>query len=105
MSEPTMYRKTALVEAHQWRQNGDHPRDGDSSTEGDLVRYFRRPEPQYAGQTVHEACGYTWHRHGWIDDLEGGHVVCPKDWILTGPGGESWAVKPDIFAATYELSS
>jgi len=40
--------------------------------------------------------------HGWIDDLEGGHAVCPGDWIPTGVQGEHWAIKPDIFEATYE---
>ena len=109
----TMYRKTALIEAHQWFKNGDHPNDGCATThgsdqemcEGRVVRFFRRPEPEYAGDLVHDACGFTWHQHGWIDDLEGGHVVCPADWIPTGVQGEHWAIKPDIFAATYSDAS
>ena len=40
--------------------------------------------------------------HGWIDTLEGGHIVCPGDWIITGVKGERYSCKPDIFAATYE---
>lgn len=41
------------------------------------------------------------HVHGWIDTLEGGHIVCPGDWIVTGVQGERYPVKPDIFAATF----
>lgn len=106
----TLYRKTALIEAHQWFKNGDHPDDGDvpegwETCEGKVVRYFRRPEPEYAGEKTHDVCGFRWHDHGWIDDLEGGHVVCPGDWIPTGVQGEHWAIKPDIFEATYEPAS
>jgi len=42
------------------------------------------------------------HVHGWIDTLEGGHIVCPGDWIITGVAGENYPCKPKIFAATYE---
>lgn len=42
------------------------------------------------------------HDHGWIDTLEGGHIVCPGDFIITGVKGERYPCKPDIFAATYE---
>jgi hypothetical protein len=40
--------------------------------------------------------------HGWIDTLEGGHTVCPHDWIITGVTGEKYPCKPHIFEATYE---
>ena len=40
--------------------------------------------------------------HGWIATLEGGHIVCPGDWIITGVKGEMYPCKPDIFEATYE---
>ena len=39
---------------------------------------------------------------GWIDTLEGGHIVCPGDWIITGIKKEKYPCKPDVFAATYE---
>lgn len=85
----------ARSDAVQWHRNGDHPDDGcahnhqadDEQCEGKVVRYFRRPEPQYDGQLTHETCGRTWHDHGWIDTPEGGHTVCPGDWIVTGPNG------------------
>ena len=41
--------------------------------------------------------------NGWIDTLEGGHIVTPGDWIITGIKGEKYPCKPDIFEATYEL--
>ena len=39
---------------------------------------------------------------GYIDTLEGGHVVTPGDWIIIGIKGERYPCKPDIFEATYE---
>ena len=95
-------KKPVEVEADQWFRNGDHPEDGPADTEGRVVRYFRRPEPEYAGDTEHAVCGRIWHEHGWIDTLEGGHTVCPGDWIITGVQGEHYPCKPDIFAETYE---
>jgi len=91
-----------VIEAHQWHKNGDHPEDGPADHEGKVVRYFRRPEPEYASDLVHGICGHVWHDHGWIDTLEGGHTVCPGDWIITGVANERYPCKPDIFAATYE---
>lgn len=108
---PRYRKKPVEIDAHQWFRNGDHPDDAlppedkvlpGERSEGLVVRYFRRPEPEYAGTTVHD-CGRTWHDHGWIDTLEGGHTVCPGDWIVTGVQGERYPVKPDIFEVTYEL--
>ncbi len=39
---------------------------------------------------------------GWLHTLEGGHIVTPGDWIITGIKGEKYPCKPDIFAATYD---
>lgn len=96
-------KKPVVVDAYQWFTNGDHPEDGPAGTEGAVVRYFRNPEPRYRGDVVHDRCGLTWHHHGWIDTLEGGHNVCPGDWIITGVQGEHYPCKPDIFEATYEV--
>lgn len=103
------------IDAVQWFQNGDHPEDcvGEILTdplggpdyarlEGAIVRFFRLPDPEYAGQKVHDLCGRIWHDHGWIDTLEGGHTVCPGDWIITGVKGEHYPCKPDIFEMTYD---
>jgi hypothetical protein len=40
--------------------------------------------------------------HGRIGTLEGSHIVCPGDWIITGVKGERYPCKPDIFDQTYE---
>ena len=109
-------KKPVVVEATQWFKNGDHPDDDvlrafeDTGTapteprEGAVVRYFRRPEREFAGFLDHALCARTWHDHGWIDTLEGGHTVCPGDWIITGVRGERYPCKPDIFEATYEAA-
>ena len=114
-------KKPVVIEATQWFKNGDHPndyaepRDGFSGRqfrtwtgkeakaldwEGGVVRYFRSPTVPGSNGCRH--CDKTMHDHGWIDTLEGGHIVCPGDWIITGVKGEVYPCKPDIFEATYE---
>lgn len=105
-------KKPVVIEATQWFSNGDHPLDygGDLSQEerrkngweGDVVRYFRHPK--IGGMKNCEHCKKTMHEHGWIDTLEGGHIVCPGDWIITGVKGEYYPCKPDIFEMTYEAA-
>lgn len=97
---PKFRKKPVVIEAHKWMRNGDHPEDGDATREGQIVRYFRRPDVD--GLQECSQCGSTMHDHGWIDTLEGGHVVCPGDWIITGVAGERYPCKPAIFEATYE---
>lgn len=102
-------KKPVVIEATQWFKNGDHPEDNQEmfdypngqrpGGEGKVVRYFRRPS--MTGETKCQ-CGRIMHDHGWIDTLEGGHIVCPGDWIITGVKGERYPCKPDIFEATYE---
>ncbi|KKM21292.1 hypothetical protein LCGC14_1636860 [marine sediment metagenome] len=87
-------KKPIVVEATQWHKNGDHPAAGQYSDE--TTRDTR--------QTC-EHCKQTLDIHGWIDTLEGGHIVCPGDWIITGVQGERYPCKPDIFDATYEPES
>ena len=85
------YRKLPIeIEAVQWHHYGDHP----------AVGYFRRPD--VPGNVACEHCGDSMHVHGWIDTLEGGHIVCPGDWIITGIAGEHYPCKADIFEQTYE---
>lgn len=115
-------KKPIEVEATQWWKNGDHPEDymndlvmetmdgeRDRTTadyqrehnwEGQVVRYFRKPGTP--GEALDEMCQQRWHDHGWIDTFEGGHVVCPGDWIITGVENEMYPCKPSIFEATYE---
>jgi hypothetical protein len=122
VSEFREYRKKpVVVKAAQWFLNGDHPEDyannvtgfengelrewtgaqaRDLGWEGQVVRYFRRPD--VSGDKRCEHCGEIMHVHGWIDTKEDGHIVCPGDFIITGVQGERYPCKPDIFAATYE---
>jgi hypothetical protein len=116
------YRKRPIeVEATQWFRNGDHPNDNatemfdypDSPApdaavlqrpqvirEGAVVKRFRRPYNDVGPACQH--CGKRMRDHGWVNTLEGGHIVCPGDWIITGVKGEFYPCKPDIFEATYE---
>lgn len=96
-------KRPVAVEAHRWFQNGDHPDDNyqkGTAKEGDLVRCYRTPECDSQKECKH--CGYIMHDHGWIETLEGGHIVCPGDWIITGVKGEYNPCKPDIFYETYD---
>ena len=98
-------KKPVVIEATQWFKNGDHPLDCSKLAkggfiEGSVVRYYRHP--QVKGDKLCNMCGNSFHNHGWIDTLEGGHIVCPGDWIITGIKGEHYPCKPDIFEATYE---
>ena len=104
-------KKPVVVEAFKWDKNGDHPDDGHETfispsdgqeyrSEGKVVRYYRRPD--VSGESVCFLCDARMHDHGWIDTIEGGHAVCPGDWIITGVKGERYPCNPDIFAMTYE---
>lgn len=114
-------KKPVVIEATQWFKNGDHPLDYTGGTlgygnelpkdtdaeymkandwEGKVVRRYRHPDNPGSNSCRH--CAEIMHIHGWIDTLEGGHVVCPGDWIITGVAGERYPCKPEIFAATYD---
>lgn len=104
-------KKPVVVEATQWFKNGDHPDDQcvwifptddrpAFMSEGKVVRYFRHPDINGHYECSH--CNKLIHHHGWIDTLEGGHRVCPGDYIITGVKGEHYPCKPDIFKDTYE---
>lgn len=107
---PFYRKKPVVIQADRWWKNGDHPHDhtrpivrtdgSEFDSEGEVVRYYRNPE--HAGDSVCQQCGNIMHNHGWIDALEGGHIVCPGDYIITGVKGERYSCKPDIFEATYE---
>ena len=47
-------------------------------------------------------CGEPIGSHIIIPTLEGQHIACPGDWIITGVQGEKYPCKPDIFEETYE---
>lgn len=108
---PLFRKKPVVIEATQWFKNGDHPEDNTTliqrttldilvQTEGRVVRYYRNPSID--GLSTCKHCGIVMLMHGWIDTLEGGHIVCPSDWVITGVNGERYPCKPDIFEKTYE---
>lgn len=113
---PSARKRPVIVQYQQWFKNGDHPDDNcytvhpdpDSTTqfapfksEGKVVRHFRRPDVPGDGD-CREGYGYIMHDHGWIDTLEGGHIVCPGDLVITGIEGERYPCKPEIFEKTYD---
>lgn len=77
-------KKPVVIEATQWFRHGDHPK---------VTRFMR-------GDGVSDA--WVESGEGWIGTLEGGHIVTPGDWIITGVKGEHYPCKPDIFDMTYE---
>lgn len=86
------YRKRPIViEAKQWFRDGDHP---------EVI--CPMPDISKKADIRCEKCTKAIGKHGWIDTLEGGYIVCPGDWIITGVKGEFYPCKPDIFEATYE---
>lgn len=88
----TKYRKKPVViEAEQWFKDGDHT---------EVI--YPTPNVSKRADTRCEKCTKAIGLHGWIDTLEGGHIVCPADWIIKGVKGEFYPCKPDIFGQTYE---
>ena len=80
-----------------------------------MAKYRKKPiivdaERWYPGVEVEgvDSSHATGLAHGlpldtaWVDTLEGGSIVSPGDWIITGVRGEKYPCKPDIFEMTYE---
>jgi len=86
-------KKPVVIEAEQWFGHGD-------------IRVVALCPIALFG-TIEDSwkckhCGEDKDAHGWIETLEGGHIVCPYDWIIKGVKGEFYPCKPDIFEETYE---
>ncbi len=75
----------------RWFQSGDIPGVVDYKVKAD--------EPGNPEFCKH--CLNPWFAHGWISILEGGHIVCPGDWIIVGVKGERVPVGNGIFRETY----
>ena len=85
MSEIYYRKKPIIVMAQQWFKSGDPPEVGVLPEGHPILAHAIRPS-----------------EFGWIETLEGGHVVSPGDWIIRGVAGECYPCKPDIFEKTYE---
>lgn len=84
-------KKPVVIDAEQWFCLADEV-EGVEPYPGDLEQ----------PNAVCRHCGGYLKDHGWCSTLEGGHIVCPGDWIITGVKGEKYPCKPDIFGMTYE---
>lgn len=99
-------KKPIVIEAERWLKVTYDREAGHGNSESHHpiyhldVGYFRHPHVPKESKCKH--CEHTMHDHGWIDTLEGGHIVCPGDWIIRGIAGEMYPCKPDIFNDTYE---
>ena len=82
-------KKPVVIEATQWFKYGDHP---------EVKDVFR---PVFKVMTC-EHCQKDNTEHGRVAALEGHHIVCPGDWIITGVKGEFYPCKPGVFELTYE---
>ena len=107
-------KKPVVIEATQWWKNGDvegvglfrhppvDPATGEVSASGDAIFLGALRHCDTPMRFRRMTCTPFMENHGWIDTLEGGHIVCPGDFVITGVQGERYPCKPDIFAATYE---
>lgn len=84
-------KKPVIIHAAQWLRPGDLE---------EIVEPYRCPRRD--GDQPCKHCGRLKEDHGWIRTLEGGHIVCPGDYIIRGVEGEHYPCKPQIFEATYE---
>ena len=85
------HKKPVVIEAQQWF--GFH-------TPIPQVEHFNTENR--IDDSICPHCYTAMSLHGWIKTLEGGHIVCPQDWIIKGVKGEFYPCKPDIFEQTYE---
>jgi hypothetical protein len=83
-------KKPVVIDAVRWFCDGDHP---------SVLPREKCPQ-RYFDEHGH-ACVFRDDQR-WIGTLEGGHVVSPGDWIITGVKGELYPVKDEIFGLTYE---
>lgn len=89
-------KKPLVVEAIQWFEVSEDNEDEKRI----VVHYYRRAD--VLGSSLCKHCTIKMHDHGWMETLEGGHIVCPGDFIITGIKGEHYPCKPDIFINSYE---
>ena len=85
-----------MIETEQWFKVSEY-KEGEKRD----VDYYRQPKTPDISLCKH--CNKIMKNHGWIDTLEGGHIVCPGDFIIKGVEGELYPCKPVIFEKTYEL--
>ena len=68
--------------------------------DGKVVRRFLHP--LISGDATCSKCLKIFRAHGFLDTLNGGHSVCPGDWVITNEDGETYPVKPDVFSLIFK---
>jgi len=87
-------KKSALTEATQWFQHGDHSQ----------VQNLPPPDPY---QEIPENpycpdCGNLMPRHGFLDGVNGEEIVCPGDYIVIDRQGLPYRLSRGEFESQYE---
>lgn len=85
-------KKIPIEISEPWQKLGDHP---------DVFDFMSNLAAGQGGKICKE-CKRRLDEHGQIKTLEGYHIVCPGDRIVTGVLGEKYPIKPDAFEKTYE---
>jgi hypothetical protein len=88
---PKFRRRPEIVEAVQWRKNGDH----DVSHNRDLYE-------SWSYQFGCEWCKVPLEDHGDADTLNGLRKVCPGDWLVMKGRQVVEVFRPKDFAMVYE---
>ncbi len=87
-------KKPVVIEAAQWFHIGDMAEE--------VIPYPTAEKEQKQGVRCNH-CGGKLKFHGWIDTVQGGHIVCPGDWIIKEPNNKGYyPCKPDVFNATHD---
>jgi hypothetical protein len=87
-------KKPVIVEAVQWFEDGDH-------SHVKMIPLDRFEERQGKDRRCKRCDLVLDGIHGEIETLEGVHIVCPGDFIITEVEDEHYPCKPDIFEKTY----
>jgi hypothetical protein len=92
-------KKSALTEATQWFQDGDHPQ----------VQVFKSIDElealdplTTAGDRFCPNCGNLMRRHGVLDGANGLEYICPSDYVVTDRDGNPYRVSRGEFESQYE---
>ena len=85
-------KRPVVIDAVQWNGPGDHP----------AVAPYALRIAHGEETSICKECGTIYNVHGYVKTLEGGHIVCPGDWIITGVAQEHYPCKDAIFRRTYD---
>lgn len=87
-------KKPVVIEAQQWFP--------DKPVEGVCLLSEMSSSPMIKQGDIAKLTSEVLNQMGYIETLEGGHLVSPGDWIVTEVKNEKYPVKTEIFKATYD---